>query len=160
MPRGAAAQAGVESIRVGAVRVRFSTDVRRSSESGGLAFSGRKRGRSWCRGGASGAQRGAGGMLEIGRERRRENRGHMQFAGRIALLARDALLSRRRALSVDLSGEVVHRASVRHRHAATAPNNPIRRRRIEFNKPMQTDSYSCHAACLRNRRARSAYGRT
>ena len=28
------------------------------------------------------------------------------------------------------------------------------------NKPMQTDSYSCHAACVRNRRARSACGRT
>ena len=28
------------------------------------------------------------------------------------------------------------------------------------NKRMRTDSYSCHAGCLRNRRARSAYGRT
>ena len=28
------------------------------------------------------------------------------------------------------------------------------------NKPMQTDSYSCHAGCRDNRRARSAYGRT
>ena len=27
-------------------------------------------------------------------------------------------------------------------------------------KPMQTDSYSCHAGCRSNRRARSAYGRT
>ena len=63
--------------------------------------------------------------------------GHMQFARRIALLAHDALLSRRRAVPVDLSGEVVHRASVRHGHAATAPNNPIRRRRIEFNNEFQ-----------------------
>ena len=63
--------------------------------------------------------------------------GHMQFAQRIALLAHDALLSRRRALSVDLPGEVARKASARHRHGATAPSNPIRRRRIEFNKSVQ-----------------------
>ena len=62
---------------------------------------------------------------------------HMQFARRIALLAHDAHLSRRRAVPVDLSGEVAHRASLRHRHAATAPNNPIRRRRIEFNESLK-----------------------
>ena len=28
------------------------------------------------------------------------------------------------------------------------------------NKPMQSDSYSCHAGCRGNRRARSAFGRT
>ena len=61
----------------------------------------------------------------------------MQVAGRIELLAHDALLSRRRAVPVDLSGEVVHRSSLRHGHVATAPNNPIRRRRIEFNCSLQ-----------------------
>ena len=61
----------------------------------------------------------------------------MQFARRIALLAHDALLSRRRASSVNLSGEVARKASTRHCHDATASSNPIRRRRIEFNKPMQ-----------------------
>ena len=63
--------------------------------------------------------------------------GHMQFAQRIALLAHDALLSRRRDVPVDLSGEVAHRASVRHRHVATAPNNSIRHRRIEFNNSLK-----------------------
>ena len=61
----------------------------------------------------------------------------MQFAGRIALLARDALLSRRRAVPVDLSGEVARKASARHCHDANLSGKSIRRRRIEFNKPMQ-----------------------
>ena len=63
--------------------------------------------------------------------------GHMQFAGRIALLAHSALLSRRRAVPVDLPGEVARKASARHRHDVDLPGKPIRRRRIEFNKPMQ-----------------------
>ena len=61
----------------------------------------------------------------------------MQIALRIALLAHDAVLSRRRALSGDLSGEVARKASTRHGHDANLPGRPIRRRRIEFNKAMK-----------------------
>ena len=61
----------------------------------------------------------------------------MQFARRSAPLAHDCLLTRRRAVPVDLSGEVALQTSARHGHAATAPNNPIRRRRIEFNHSFQ-----------------------
>ena len=63
--------------------------------------------------------------------------GRMQFARRTAPLAHDALLSRRRAVPVDLSGEVALQTSARHGHVATAPNNPIRRRRIEFNSEIE-----------------------
>ena len=63
--------------------------------------------------------------------------GHMQFARRIALLAHDALLSRRRAAPVNLSGEVARKASTRHCHDANLSGKPIRRRRIEFNSALQ-----------------------
>jgi len=72
----------------------------------------------------------------------------MPFAGRIALLARDALLSRRRAVPVELSGAVAHRASLRRGHVATAPSNPICRRRIEFNKAVKrTPTRGEHIVC-------------
>ena len=61
----------------------------------------------------------------------------MQFARRIALLAHDPLLSRRRAVPVNLSGEVARKASTRHCHDANLSGKPIRRRRIEFNSELQ-----------------------
>ena len=70
----------------------------------------------------------------------------MQFALRIALLAHDALLSRRRAVPVNLSGEVARKASARHCHDATASSNPIRRRRIEFNGTLLATQPTTHPA--------------
>ena len=138
------------------MRAGFSTDDRRSSESGGLAFPVESDG-------DPGAGEGRAERRGVPAGRQGEPRGpsgHMQFARRIALLARDALLSRRGAVPVNLSGEVARKASARHCHDASLSGKPIRRRRIEFNKPMQTDSYSCHAGCRCNRRARSGCGRT
>ena len=60
----------------------------------------------------------------------------MQIALRIALLAHEAVLSRRRALSGDLSGEVARKASARHCHDVDLSGKPIRRRRIEFNEDL------------------------
>ena len=137
MPRGAAAQAGVEfnpygdSAALGIQRfsagraMRMRAQMSRSQKRCGRT-KGASGGRQALLSGASGLQGGAPRVP-----------GRMQVARRIALLAHDALLSRRRAVPVDVSGEVVHRASVRHGHAATAPNNPIRRRRIEFNNEFQ-----------------------
>ena len=61
----------------------------------------------------------------------------MQFALRIALLAHDALLSRRRDVPVDLSGEAALQTSAHPGRAATAPDNPIRRKRIELNSKIE-----------------------
>ena len=137
MPRGAAAQASMELNPCGdfgALGNRWPSAGRAMTMLAQLWRSRERcrrtkresRGRQWRLSGARGRQgeppRGSG---------------HMQFALRIALLAHNSLLSRRRAVPVDLSGEVALQTSARHGHAATAPNSPIRRRRIEFNKPMQ-----------------------
>ena len=137
MPRGAAAQASMELNPCGdfgALGNRWPSAGRAMTMLAQLWRSRERcrrtkresRGRQWRLSGARSRQGEAPGAS-----------GEMQFARRIALLAHDALLSRRRASSVNLSGEVARKASTRHRHAATAPNNPIRRRRIEFNSSSQ-----------------------
>ena len=126
----------LSSIRVAAVRAGFSTDDKRSSESGGLVFPVESEGDP----SAGAAERSAEARRRDARERQGEApgaSGEMQFTRRIALLAHDALLSRRRAVPVNLSGEVARKASARHCHDASLSGKPIRRRRIEFNKPME-----------------------
>ena len=63
-------------------------------------------------------------------------------------LVHDALLSRRRSHPVDLSKEVPHPTPLRYHQEGTNQDNPIRRRRIEFNKRMQrTIGHASKAAC-------------
>ena len=135
----------LSSIRVAAVRAGLSTDDRRSSESGGLVFPVESEGDPGVGAGRAERRGAPAGCSRSGRRGAGRDRGHMQFAGRIALLAHDALLSRRRAVPVDLSGEVDRKASARHCHDANLSGKPIRRRRIEFNKAMKrTVAFGAH----------------
>ena len=72
MPRGAAAQAGVEFNPSGSGEGWVFNRCEAFERGGRAGVSGRKRGRSWCRSGASGAQRRVCWAPGAGRERRRE----------------------------------------------------------------------------------------
>ena len=75
MPRGAAAQASVELNPSGSDEGWIFNRCQAFERGGRAGVSGRKRGRSWCRSGASGAQRRAGGAPGVGKMRRRERWG-------------------------------------------------------------------------------------
>ena len=83
VPRGAAAQASVELNPSGSGEGWVFNRCQAFERGGRAGVSGRGRGRSWCRGGARGAQRRAGGAPGTGKERRREDRGTWNSAGEL-----------------------------------------------------------------------------